>query len=96
MCKYTYRHTEIKTYRHTQTNWQTGSAEVTEGRQTKQTDVQKCSNILYIPTVHYMYIETDRLDRQNRPTQKDKQTDRQINRQYMCAVQEDSGRNIKN
>jgi hypothetical protein len=73
---------------------------VTEGRQIKQTDVQKaeCSNNLYIPTVHmYMYIKTDRqIDRQNRPTQKDKQTDRQLNRQYMCAVQEDSGRNIKN
>jgi hypothetical protein len=54
-----------------------------KGRQTdKQTDVQKveCSNILCI----LRYI------------QKDKETNRQINRQYMCAVQEDSGRNMKN
>jgi len=35
MYKYTYMyiHTEIKTYRHTQTNRQTDSAEVQEGRQ---------------------------------------------------------------
>ena len=91
----TYRNKDLQTYTDKLTDKQCRS----EGRQTnKQTDVQKAkrSNILYIPTVHYMYIETDRLDRQNRPTQKDKQTDRQINRQYMCAVQEDSGRNIKN
>ncbi len=72
-----------------------------EGRQTKQTDLQKaeCSNILYIPTVHMynVHVHRDRqTDIQNRQTQKDKQTDRQINRQYICAVQEDSGRDIKN
>ena len=54
MYKYTCRQTEIKTYRHTQTN--------------RQTDVQKdkYAHIWYIPTVLYIrqtYRQTDRTDR---------------------------------
>ena len=71
---YNYIHTEIKTYRHTQTNRQTDSAEVQEGR---QKNIQ-----MYRKTI--AYLKTDRqTERQNRQAQniqaqKDKGTDRQI------------------
>jgi hypothetical protein len=43
-----------------------------------------------------MFKQTDILTNITDKTQKDKQTDRQISRQYMCAVQEDSGGNMNN
>ena len=46
---YNYIHTEIKTYRHTQTNRQTDSAEVQEGR---QKNIQ-----MYIKTIAYLKID---------------------------------------
>jgi hypothetical protein len=43
---------------------------------------------------YLQYIQTDRYaDRQNRQTQKKR---RQTDRQYMCAVQKDSGKNSMN
>ena len=56
-----YIHTEIKTYRHTQTNRQTDSAEVQEGR---QKNIQ-----MYRKTI--AYLKTDRqTDRQKDRTDK--------------------------
>ena len=46
---YNYIHTEIKTYRHTQTNRQTDSAEVQEGR---QKNIQ-----MYSKTIAYLKID---------------------------------------
>jgi hypothetical protein len=77
-----YIHTEIKTYRHTQTNRQTDSAEVQEGRQKNIQMYRK--TIAYLKTDKQTDRQTDRqTERQNRQAQniqaqKDKGTDRQI------------------
>jgi hypothetical protein len=73
MYKYTYRHTEIKTYRHTQTNRQTEDSAKVLVQAEKQADVQKdqYSHLLYIHTVLYIRQtdrQTDRQDRQKKIT----------------------------
>ena len=69
MYKYTYRQTEIKTYRHTQTNRQTEDSAKVLVQAEKQADVQKdqYSHLLYIHTVPYI-CKTD--------MQTNRQTDR--------------------
>ena len=73
-----YIHTEIKTYRHTQTNRQTDSAEVQEGRQKNIQMYRK--TIAYLKTDRQTDRQTERQNRQaqNIQAQKDKGTDRQI------------------
>jgi hypothetical protein len=75
---YMYIHTEIKTYRHTQTNRQTDSAEVQEGRQKNIQMYRK--TIAYLKTDRQTDRQTERQNRQaqNIQAQKDKGTDRQI------------------
>ena len=85
---YNYIHTEIKTYRHTQTNRQTDSPEVQEGR---HKNIQ-----MYSKTIAYLKIDrqTEQTSTEHTSTerQRDRQTDR---RQYICAVQKYSDRNLK-
>jgi hypothetical protein len=91
-----YIHTEIKTYRHTQTNRQTDSAEVQEGRQKNIQMYRK--TIAYLKTDRQTDRQTDRKTEQtstehtSTERQRDRQTDR---RQYICAVQKYSDRNLK-
>ena len=55
MYKYTYRQTEIKTYRHTQTNRLTEDSAKVLVQAEKQADVQKdqYSHLLYILYIQY-------------------------------------------
>jgi hypothetical protein len=87
-----YIHTEIKTYRHTQTNRQTDSAEVQEGRQKNIQMYRK--TIAYLKTDRQTDRKTEQTSTEHTSTerQRDRQTDR---RQYICAVQKYSDRNLK-
>jgi hypothetical protein len=91
MYKYTYRQTEIKTYRHTQTNRQTEDSAKVLVQAEKQADVQKdqYSHLLYIHTVLYIRQtcrQTDRQTGQTGQTEKnDTQTNKPTNRQYMSV-----------
>jgi hypothetical protein len=84
--------TEIKTYRHTQTNRQTDSAEVQEGRQKNIQMYRK--TIAYLKTDRQTDRKTEQTSTEHTSTerQRERQTDR---RQYICAVQKDSDRNLK-
>jgi hypothetical protein len=88
MYKYTYRQTEIKTYRHTQTNRQTEDSAKVLVQAEKQADVQKdqYSHLLYIHTVLYIRQTCRQTDRQTGQTEKnDIQTNKPTDRQYMSV-----------
>ena len=89
MYKYTYRQTEIKTYRHTQTNRQTEDSAKVLVQAEKQADVQKDQypHLLYIHTVLYIRQTCRQTDRQTDRTDRKKwHTDQQTYRQtiYEC------------
>jgi hypothetical protein len=88
MYKYTYRQTEIKTYRHTQTNRLTEDSAKVLVQAEKQADVQKdqYSHLLYIHTVLYIRQTCRQTDRQTGQTEKnDIQTNKPTDRQYMSV-----------
>jgi hypothetical protein len=71
MYKYTYRQTEIKTYRHTQTNRQTEDSAKVLVQAEKQADVQKKRPIFTLTVRVHTYSTVHKTDMQT-----DRQTDR--------------------